>query len=636
MLEKSFFLKLLVVGIALVSTTQARWATYEDAPFEIMFHNEDIQVNADGTTITTIEIQKKILKEGGRSLAAGYTVTYNGDSTKATIVEAKTLYQGKVYKLSKKMIEDKPLASAPQGFDQQRQILLSFPHAEIGATIYLKYTVKVLKPNLDNFFSRRIYYGANSYLRSSRLTLKSKLPLHIRVNDPENALKVTKDAEDNFHHLTIDLTKPICNTVVSESEVSVLNPRHKTWISISSLNKWEDLATRLAEGYTKVIDQPLPEVFEEIASQAKDKTTEVEQINTVTSLLNEKIQYMGDWRSVAGRLYPRALKEIAKSQLGDCKDFSASVAAILKKLGYEVQSAAVLRGIDEISFEGLPDIGDFNHAFLKVTSKQGKVYWIDPTNRTSMAQGIYPDIAGKMALVMSADKPGYEKVAHINYELSRLIRNNELDIKGNKVSESGSLVLERESAEPLTGLAFWTSAQHIRDSLFYGLSGVHLEEKNKISLEMPDLISRTVKDLTFKYKYEQDNRVVKTNLGLGLKINLRWIDGVISAAPDQVSDLFLGAPFTFHNTTTLKTGVPNVEKLNYETDTPWLFVKRSCVYKEGNTEITHIVVFKQTFITREELQTQAYKNLKESLEQNFKDTILILGETSQSPGENKG
>lgn len=159
----------------------------------------------------------------------------------------------------------------------------------------------------------------------------------------------------------------------------MLNIKHNTWVSLSSLSKWEDLAKKLAPSYHSVINQPLSATFKAIAESATSESPDENKINTVTSLLNEKVQYMGDWRTVSGKYYPRDLEKIADSQFGDCKDFSASTAAILQELGYKVQPILVMIGTTSISNpEALPNMGNFNHVMLKVTNRGGKTYWIDP------------------------------------------------------------------------------------------------------------------------------------------------------------------------------------------------------------------------------------------------------------------
>lgn len=608
---------------------QARWATIDDTALEYKFFNNTTKINADGTSESTIETKVKILKEHGRSDFANFTLNYNGNSHKVTILEAKTIYQGQEYKVGPELIEDKPLASSPQGFDQLRQILISFPKTELGAEIYLKYTEKEMKPILDNFFGYKFYFGRGGYWQTANLTLNSEIPLHVEVNDPSNALKV--DGKNNktlsqVTQATIKLVKPICNDTVDEP--GIVNDKHLTWVSVSTINDWTELAKRMSYNYEKVIKQPLPKMFEEIAEKASKEKSEVDQINIVTSLLNEKIQYMGEWRSIEGKLYPRNLKTITTSQIGDCKDLTASTAAILNKLGFKTQAALVLRSDSNLTDQGgLPDLHSYNsnHAFLKVTGKTGKIYWIDPTNLVSMAQGIFSDIANKMVLILDSKAPSYERSANIDFKHSENTYVREWEIIDDKLTATGYLTFKGEQALDLTGAKLYASDQNIRDSIFKILSGTSLEEQNKIELITPDLNSRIVQDITFKFKYIQDDILMKTNLGPAIQIDCHWVDNVINSVPNQISDLILGAPNTIYRRTILKDKkIPQIKNLNYEEDTPWLKVKRTCKHVDNNTEIEDITIFKKNIITSEELQSPEYIKLKKNLMYHFIDSAIIL------------
>lgn len=289
-----------------------------------------------------------------------------------------------------------------------------------------------------------------------------------------------------------------------------MNIKHNTWVSLSSLSRWEDLAKKLAPGYYSVINQPLPATFTAIAESAANENTDEKKINAVTSLLNEKVQYMGDWRTVSGKYFPRDLEKIADSQVGDCKDFSASTAAILQKLGYKVQPILVMRGTISISnFEALPHMGNFNHVMLKVTNRSGKIYWIDPTNTVSMAQGIFPDIADRNALVLDSEEAGYIKIPAVQAENSKVISHSELTIQDNVVNERGWLTMQGESALGLTGVGLYYSNEQLRDSVFRTISGVYLDEEEKKLLELPDLTSRNVEDLTIKYEFQKKIRFLR-------------------------------------------------------------------------------------------------------------------------------
>ncbi|MDR0774905.1 MAG: hypothetical protein LBE72_06400 [Rickettsia sp.] len=165
-------------------------------------------------------------------------------------------------------------------------------------------------------------------------------------------------------------------------------------------------------------------------------------------------------------------------------------------------------------------MGNFNHVMLKVANKNGKIYWIDPTNIVSMAQGIFPDVAGKLALVLDIQQADYIKIPKIAHQNSQFIIHNELVIRNNIVDVHGQLDLKGEAAVDITGVGLYKSNEQLRDFIFHILTRVYLDEENKKFLELPDLTSHIVKDLTIKYAYQQKNQIFKTNMGSALRLRL--------------------------------------------------------------------------------------------------------------------
>lgn len=618
------FIFILILSI----TTQAKWAASEDASIKISY-DQQITINKDGTGQEIREIKFKILKEPGRDIAANYTLKYNGNSEKIKIITAKTIYKNQEYKIDNKLLEDKPLASAHGGFDQTRQILLAFPKAEIGADICLKYSITTTEVPLSNFYASVFDFGNNALTDKAHVQLQSKIPLYLLINDPKQVLTINKDNKDGkIFNLEINLKKPFYQSVINEPRFGVLNNKYLTWVSVSSLNKWEDLGVRFNESYQKVFTQNLPKDFIQIANAAAKKTTDIEKINTVTSMLNDKIQYMGDWRTVHGQVIPRDLAKISSTQLGDCKDFAAATAAILNKIGFKAQMAMIRRGEKNFYPETLPNIAAFNHAFVKVTGKNNKVYWIDPTNFQSMAGSIFPDIANKMALVINATNPKYEKVANINFQKAQTILTREIEVlKNNKIIETGNFILKNENAYGLTGAALQASESNIKDMLYNNLSDSFLEEKNKKFLKLPSLKSRIAKDISLTYRFEQDNRMIKTNLGQALKINYKWLDNFFDTSSDYVTDIFIfDHPGSYKRQTIIKNvNIKNIEFLNKQINTPWLFVERTCfINKNNNAQINDAIVIYRNLITNQELKTPEFTALKEALIKDFKNVAVVL------------
>ncbi|WP_410543019.1 DUF3857 domain-containing protein [Wolbachia endosymbiont of Tetranychus urticae] len=624
-LKTLFNLTLLVLFIT--PSVEARWAKYEDASVEVEFSNVNINVNRDGTYETEVELQAKILKESGRDRFSLYSLIYNDDSADFTVLEAKTTYNGEEYIVTEDMMEDKPLARPSKGFDQLRQVTISFPKIEIGTEVYLRYKQVNKKVPVDNFYGLSFsYYG--DYLQAENTKINSELPLEIKVNDPRSVLEIAEEKKDDVHSISIALKRAVYENTINEPHNGILNTKHNTWVSLSSLSKWDDLAKKLAPEYHSVINQPLPATFIAIAESAANKNTDEEKINAVTSLLNEKVQYMGDWRTVSGKYFPRDLEKIADSQVGDCKDFSASTAAILQKLGYKVQPILVMRGTTSISNpEALPNMGNFNHVMLRVMNEDGKIYWIDPTNTISMAQGIFPDIADRNALVLDYEEASYIKIPAVQGKNSKVIFHSELTIEDNVVNEYGQLTVQGEAALGLTGVGLYYSDEQLRDSVFRMISGVYLDEEEKKFLELPDLTLRNVEDLTIKYEFQQKNKIFKTNLGPALNLGDNWLNDVVNTASDQVSDLFIGVPKTKESHMIIKDiKIKNCENLNFEINSPWLYVNRSCKYQNDGAEFSNLIIIKKSFITNEELKTAEYKNLKSELENNFSRASIIISE----------
>ena len=624
---KSLLMLIWVFCGFLSSHASAKWLNVKDAPIESSYIRV-INVNGDGTYEAIGEVNRKILTELGRTEASNITIYYNGDNEKIEVLEAKTIRNGKEYYLDKNLIEDKPLASSSGGFDQIRQILLAFPKTEVGAKLYLKYKLNSKRPLLENFFAETFRFGDDEINLNTSIKIVSKLPLHILVNDPNNVLKIS-EKKAPIYKLDIVLTKPIYNSVINEPKPSIVNEKHLTWVSVSTLDNWKKFATRYGALWTKVFTQKLPESFEQILKVAEKKDSEIDTINTITSLLNDKVRYMGDWRTIKGKFVARDLAQISKTQMGDCKDFSAATAAILAKLGFKVQIAVVMRGADKLSKNILPSFEAFNHAIIRVIGKHGQIYWIDPTNFESMAGGIFPDIANKTAVVLDPKNPDYTKIPDVSFIKAKRQLNRQWEIVGNdKFIETGELFLENENALGPTGGTLKASEDVIKNAVFYSLAEEKdLDEKNKKYVNLPRLDSRIVKNIFLDYSFERKDQILSTNVGSAFKLTyLAPISKIWNVSQDNVSDIFIDYhPCTRTRQTIIKNiNVKNVESLNQEIKTPWLYVKRESHLKNGHDlQIDETIITYKNIIPNEDIHKKEFIYLRDWLERNFKNIAIV-------------
>ncbi|KJV76656.1 DUF3857 domain-containing protein [Orientia tsutsugamushi] len=628
MLYRVLLLQLMFL-IVTINSIHARWKCYNDSNLEIIHFEQNIIVNSDGSSEEIIEQQVKILNEAGREFFTNYMLEYDSVHSQIDIIIAKTIFEGKEYNVDLKSIKSMPLASSRYGFSQQQQILINFAKVEIGAEIHLTYTRKN-KTFAENYYSDLFEFGTNSWQQKAHIKINSVLPLYIKINDPHNALKVKTSSKDKFHSAEITLIKPLTTELTNEPENSLLSNKSKTWVSIASTNTWEDVASKFTDDYYKILNQKLPKLFKTIANKAQKYTKSEDQINSVTSDLIHAVQYHGDYRSIRyGRFVPWNLEQTANAQLGDCKDFSISTAAILQNIGYKVQPAFVNRGV--LAFETklwLPSVEHYNHAILRAIDKDGKLYWIDPTNFVSMSDGIFPDIANRMSLVLDPETPSYDQIPNINSNHSQMIIEESISMaKNNSACWKGKLILLGEQAYSITGAELRFSQQQIKDLVFNWASGSFLEERDKIKIILPDLTSRTVKDLTFEYEYNKPNALFKSNIGSVL-VPRNYLSHISNAEPEQVGDLFLGHPCTFIHRTVIKdVKIENINVFNFEIDTPWVYIQRSCQYQGDDTEITVKMILHKSLVSNKDLKSDIYKKLKDTIKQNFESTAIVFDDS---------
>ena len=259
--HKVFVLLLITLSFFIHQISNARWITRGDTETEYESYEENIKVNKDGTYEGIQKFTQKVLKEGARMRLAKYAMIYMDGIDEIKVIDAKTIHKGKEYKVDKKLIEDKPLASEAEGFRQLCQISIPFKKVEVGSRIYLKYKYKQKKVPVKNHYSQIIDFG-REYWNNAKIAVKSEIPLHIKVNDPHKVLKVVQKNEKDIQ---IEVIKPLTEATINDVDYGILNSENRTWVSISSSDNWQEIASPLAKEYKKVINQELPKKFKEIA-----------------------------------------------------------------------------------------------------------------------------------------------------------------------------------------------------------------------------------------------------------------------------------------------------------------------------------------------------------------------------------
>jgi hypothetical protein len=307
-----------MINTLAVFPARARWAAFDDSPAESEYDNYDISINDDGTSRTVRKSLLVIKNEEGRSTYGTTTFKYTPTTTSISELHAYTQNGTQTFVVPAELIEDKPFASSAEGFDETHQISIAYPHVGIGSKLFLSFVRDEKAVPIPNLFTDEYSFGQDYTERASEVRFSSSRPLFIEINDPLKVLESLPTKVGDRFFYTIKLLKPIYAKVVDEEDES-LNRRDETWAVVSTAREWESLARPVAKFYEDVINSELPISYRNIFLRAAAKKDPIDQINTVTSLLQDEVRYMGDWRTLQGGHVPRTLSTIASTRFGDCK-----------------------------------------------------------------------------------------------------------------------------------------------------------------------------------------------------------------------------------------------------------------------------------------------------------------------------
>ncbi|MBK2356692.1 DUF3857 domain-containing transglutaminase family protein [Francisella hispaniensis] len=616
----------ILFSILYVNVSFANFAKNEDMSANYDYFNNNIVIDKNYKVDWTVEEQINIIDENARNYYKLVQLYYLEGFEKLKVIDASIENDNKKYEVDKSLIEDKNLASEISGFTNTRQISIPFKKIQAGSKIKIKYHDIIEKPTLNNHFSTTLYYGSDILLKNSITTIKSKIPLYISTNDPFGVLELKFFIKDETYYYNIKLLKPINSVTINEPENSILSSKKQTWVSISTDKTYEKINKTLATKYENLIHQKIPdELLDDLQALKQQKLkTDIEIIDNVTSLVQDKITYLGDWKKVDAGIYPRTMEEIIDTGYGDCKDYSLLTIASLRYLGLSARFALVTRGeiIEEYSDKTLPSINNFNHAIVYVKGSDGKEYWIDPTNNISMTNGLFPDIANRKALILDPKGFIFTQIPDIDYKKSKIVSVSKFDLEQDLIYVKKNITLEKEAAIMFTGLGLFTSKDIIENTIYSNFNeGENIAKSRRIKSIIPDLNSRIVKNIDFSFEYIVDNPYLISNLGKVLLLDSNYT----SVPEDSVNDIYIGPPITVIKKYIFNTKINGIDKLNSTLSTPWMDLNiKAYINKEGESIVEQQYIIKKAFLTFEDRQSEQYKLLKKEFDKSFKKLLLVL------------
>ena len=608
----------------------ARWATEKDASSRHELRRTTIKVKKDGTFTKEEEIKVKILKESALAGYGNYHLTYNGQAQKMEILSARTITGGKEFPVDLKLIEDKPLASSPRGFDQIRQVLIVFPRLQVGSVLHIHYRHHFMVVPFPNFFS---YFDnfRGQFLARREIKVESKRPLFYKINNPKQFLKASYRVHEKKRKYVfkISLRRPVFQTVIDEN-YPFIDPDLFPWMEVSTSKKWPDMVKSLGRQYENIITSPLPEMHRNILSSVqKIHTGPEDQIEFIIASLISGIRYFRDWKAINGGYVPRSLSVIAKTGFGDCKDLSVSLAAVLRKIGFKAHVGFIHRGSwrhSHSDFE-LPNGGAFNHAIVQA-EREGQVFWLDPTNRVSYARGVFPDITDRPVLILKKEGAILLRTPKIHSKEAEYKITRDFEITSSKeIRVTGSIDFKGRGAISFTAASLYKSKESL-DYNFIQFIGADTASLKKWKVEEYDLSPRIVKDFSIRMSYSMRQNSYPFNFLTQLGpvfVFPKWsrVNTFDIRIRDRVSDLFLGSPYRAVMVSRLKNIEPvGNSEFGCAFQSPWADFKRS-IESRRPFIVKDIYDFKLPWVSSRELKSPQFTRLQKSIRNCFKNFLMV-------------
>jgi hypothetical protein len=612
----------------LIPPLEARWATEGEANIECLQSNITYKIDRRGRWVKVYEAQFKILNETGRDALSVLTCSYDATRSSLKILEATTSINGKEFKVPKEKIEDKPLASDPLALREERQILIPFQQMVVGSVLHIKFEQKFFKPDIEKYFYHFVSFGDGYLWQNASTTFKSELPLRFKINDPKKILEVIESKEGTEQVLQVKLKRPLVQFLVGESNSAFLDPETETYVSVSTEQGYQRIGQILGKQYQPILNGPLPKDLKHILTIANKVDNEIDCIDTVVSSLIGKLTYLGSWNTAEGHYIPRTLEETVNTGYADCKEYSACAAAILNRLGYKAKVALVQRSEVYIDENNLPGLEQFNHAIVKVIGPSGKTYWIDPTNKTSMADGIYPDNADRPALILDPEDSSYERIPPIDYRHARFSREDTTTLRNDGFIETrGSFHFQGEPGQKLIEDLTMRQQSVIKECIIRDLCNGG--DPVNPTLDLPESISSKVQDLKGTYSYGIQNALFFTNHGYAFPLMSEWHKPYVETSQKHEGAIFVGHPETIVRKRIFKNAkAKDLNSLAFSIQTPWLNAKRELFVSDDGIIIIETTEKLKSVIPAKDLKSHQFEELRKTL-RKYCDGASVIFQNGQ-------
>lgn len=385
----------------------------------IKFH-VDYEVNPDGTYVETNEIVQAVLTEEGIEYANQVNLSYSESLEKIEIISAHTIKKdGTRIEVPVKNIQEREaIAGGGPAYSDIKTKVIIFPDVAAGDKVAYSYKHIQKTPLFPGHFSMMYAFDKFSAYDEVRITLSSpvdSIKLYVFASGVEGGFTKRKEGRINWAW-----TFTNGNIVLPESgAVDPLDygPR----IIVSSFKEYSEVAANydMRAREKAFPTEKIRKLAAEITNGIVDKR---EQVRALYNWVSLNIHYAGNCIGL-GSVVPHDAELVLSNKLGDCKDHTALLQALLAAKGIESTPALVNYG----DIYKLPEVASpfvFNHVINYIPSLD---LYADATAKFTPL-GLLPVGESDKPVVHTATYTGIKRTPSTDYNRTNSYMNLTLNI----------------------------------------------------------------------------------------------------------------------------------------------------------------------------------------------------------------
>ncbi len=347
----------------------------EEASAVILYSGTTHIIDSDGTVETTThEVTRLNGRKGVEALGEYHGIFFDPAYQKLTLNEARVLKtDGTIVSIEPKHIQVRDVATDYQIYDQDKQMVISFPNLEVGDVYEVKWTVRGKNPEFAGKFFTRYTFGDDTYpvVRDELhvLTGPDQMLRHGALNGAVDLKIAERNGQKHYHWQVANRPPP------PREDDRPSKEEFRLQVACSTFASWEEVA-QWKQKLRAECWECAPSVKKIVEEVTRGQMTPLEKARVLTYWVRTHIRYVS--RGPAGTGYTPHLPHLVMTNLfGDCKDQAQLLAVMLREIGlapYLVTLATLDDG--QVTADVPSPWG--THAIVMVPI-DGKNHWIDTT-----------------------------------------------------------------------------------------------------------------------------------------------------------------------------------------------------------------------------------------------------------------